>query len=150
MYKLTIEFKTAEELNSFTSNLGRKSTPVEAINEVKEVEAKKPIAPKAPKAAAKVQEIEIPAVIVAPTLAAAPSIGKEALVAQAQVLVNALKASGIAESQIMPTINGAFTAAGIPVGQRISALDELSLVKFMPIFELAVNSIISGTPHSFI
>lgn len=149
MYKLTIEFKTAEELNSFTSKLGQKSAPVEAVNEVKEVEIKKPIAAKAPKAATKVPEVEIPPVIVA-AVQAAPSIGKEALVAQAQVLVNNLKASGIAESQIMPTINGAFQAAGIPVGQRISALDELSLVKFMPIFELAVNSIISGTPHSFI
>lgn len=153
MYKLTIEFKTLEELKDFSAKLGGgvKTVAVEAQDEVKEVQAPKPAATRTtkpkPVAEAVVAEVVPTPVQVAP---AAPSIGKEALVAQATVLVGKLKASGIAESQIMPTINGAFNAAGIPVGQKISALDELSLVKFMPIFEAAVNSIISGTAHSFI
>ena len=149
MYKLTIEFKTLEELQAFSNKLGGTTyaPTVQDMNEVKE--AKKSAAPKAPKAAAKTQEAELP-----PAIGPATQIttgNKEALLAHATALVDKLKKSGIAENQIMPTINGAFQTAGIPVGQRISALDEQSLVKFMPIFEAAVNSII-GAPkgHSFI
>jgi hypothetical protein len=156
MYKLTIEFKTIKELAEFVKTNDCTGASLDNEHtEVKEAKTSKPAPARAKKSEPVEEAVAMPPVIEtpvvkAPAKQAAPSIGKPALIAQAQELIGKLKASGIAETQIMPTIKLAYSTAGIPVGQKIGELDEVSLVKFMPIFESAVNSIISGTAHSFI
>lgn len=157
MYKLTIEFKTLEELKAFSENLGAKTAAKviqhaeESQNEVKESAApKKAPAKKAPAVEAPV-EAPAPVTPKAAPAKAAPAIDKQALVVEAQELVNALKDSGHPTDQILPVINDAFKECGIAIGQRISALDDASLAKFMPIFRATVEKIVNAPKgHSFI
>jgi hypothetical protein len=73
------------------------------------------------------------------------------LIAKATKLVGDLKASGIKDEEVMPNIHAVYAEAGCPLNLRISQFDDASLVKFIPLFEKKVNSIVKpAVASSFI
>lgn len=169
MFKLTIEFKSNEELTDFVvNNLGNKVRKISEVAEVKQVK-EEPVAElppviekKAPaKKAAKQKPVEVEAEeleeVESPFVAATkPPFDREGAIVTAQKLVGQLKATGIADDKVMPAIHQVYHEAGCPINLKISQLEDDLLEKFIPLFEAKVNQIVSEksaaktAPASFI
>lgn len=170
MYKLTIEFKDLNELTKFVlGDQSAKGTIAKEVDdEPNQVEAE--IVPELPakKSALRTKKTEakapseepvtekpVPSVVIeqppiikpivqpkAPTPSAHVEFDRAKAIARATELVNALKASGIADDQLMPNIHAVYAQAGCPLNLRISQFDTPSLEKFLPLFEQKVASLV--------
>jgi hypothetical protein len=163
MYKFEASFETLGDLVAFTNTLGvgqvnklseTKSAPVEVQAEkppVIEVKAPKVTKPKAEKAPAKEEMIEVESPFVNTPPVAEVAFDRAAALAKATELVGKLKASGIADGDLMPKIHEVYAVAGCPVNLKIGQFDDAALARFIPLFEEKVASIVSAPANgSFI
>lgn len=162
MYKLSVEFKSVSDLQAFIGKLDTTTVSIEATAITKASED-------APKSAAKkkapIKEVEaevIPSTQVAAgpvnipyeprvqpevskvSTPVAPELDRAAAIVKATQLVNALKASGIGDDKIMPNIHEVYAQAGCPLNLKISQFDDVSLARFIPLFEAKVNAIVNA------
>lgn len=160
MYKLSIEFKTIEDLASFVQkNSGSViGSVVEKAAEITEVEAQPiPVEKKEKKTKAKKNDHaevmeEVPSPFAQAQVQAsvrqavqapvqqAPAFDRAGAIAKATELVNKLKSTGLPDDQIMPNVHMVFDQVGCDRSLRISQLDDSSLSKFLPAFEHMVNT----------
>jgi len=159
MFKFSAEFKTIQDLVSFVSTLGvgqlekaSVETKVESKVEEKQELAEVPPVIESPKkkvAAKKVVKIEAPVEeemeeVQSPFTETTPEpvdFDRVAAIAKATELVAVLKKTGISDDKIMPAIHEVYAQAGCALNLKISQFDDESLEKFIPLFELKVNSI---------
>jgi dihydropteroate synthase len=148
MYSLTVNFKTVEELQDYLKGKVEHLEVKEVMAEIPPVIEDKKTAKKPAKKAA---PVEVKEEVVEPEFEEVESpfqevelvIDREKAIATAQKLVGQLKATGIPDSDLMPAIHEVYAQAGCPVNLKISQLDDIQLSKFIPLFELKVNSIVS-------
>lgn len=167
MYSLTINFETLSDLAHYVEEQQRKLHQVQVKEEKTElpkdippvIEEKKPAKRSAAKKAAPVEvksEVEVEYEDVeSPFIEQIPAFDREGAIAKAQKLVGELKATGIADDKLMPAIHEVYAHAACPINLKISQLNDDQLSTFIPLFELKVKSIVSGTktqsaPASFI
>jgi hypothetical protein len=150
MYKFEAAFTTLADLVAFTNTLG-----VGQINKISEtqvennpfkgqeipevIEEKKPVAKKPVEKKVVEKKVEVKEEI-APVEIAAPFDRTSALEIAVR-LVAVLKATGIADNDIMPAIHEVYAQAGCDIALKISQFDDVSLSKFIPLFEQKVNAI---------
>jgi len=170
MYKFEASFTTLADLVAFTNTLGvgqvNKLSEAKVIKEEVKTEAplefqtEKPpvIEAKAPKVvkvktekAPKEEMIEVESPF-AKTAPVEPEVifDRAAALAKATELVAKLKASGIADGDLMPKIHEVYAIAGCPVNLKIGQFDDSALSRFIPLFEQKVASIIGAPSASFI
>lgn len=161
-YKLTIEFKTKQELLDFLSeSKTSQGTIASDFNKASEdtntaaIEPKVEAPKKAPtkKAPAKEVVVETKSEPAAPVnepvvepkapVVEAP-VNRDALVKRATELVAELKKAGLHDAEVMPEIHKVYTEAGCPLNLRISQFDDVQLVRFMPLFEKKVKEVQSS------
>jgi hypothetical protein len=165
MYKFEASFTTLADLVAFTNTLGVgqvnkiaevRNTPVEFHAEKPPViEAKvEPKAPKAKKekveAPVKEEMIEVESPFAKQAPAEEPAFDRASALAKATELVGKLKASGIADGDLMPKIHEVYAIAGCPVNLKIGQFDDAALSRFIPLFEQKVASIVGAPSASFI
>lgn len=176
-YKLSITFNTFQELSDFVkvhgtsviggtieaapktathfSDVGTPATVTEAKAPAKkapaskkekeapvEVESKPASAPAQPPVQ---QEVSAPS-------APVEKFDRDGAIKKATELVAEIKASGIADTEVMPNIHAVYTEAGCPLNLRISQFDDVQLSRFLPLFAKKVASIVASqkTETSFI
>lgn len=154
MYKFEAAFTTLADLVAFTNTLGvaqinkiseaQDNTPfkgqeIPAVIEEKVV-AKKPAVKKAQVKDEVVVQEAAPVVAEVKTPAPAPFDRASALDIAVR-LVAVLKATGIADNDIMPAIHEVYAQAGCDIALKISQFDDVSLARFIPLFEQRVNAI---------
>jgi hypothetical protein len=145
MYSLTVNFSSIEELQEY---LKGKATTLEMPADVPPVIDEKKPAPKkaAPKKAApkvEVQAEEVFEEVESPFVEPEVVVDREKAIATAQKLVGQLKATGIADADLMPAIHEVYSQAGCPINLKISQLEDSQLAKFIPLFEAKVSSIVA-------
>jgi Zn-dependent metalloprotease len=147
MYSLTVNFKTVEELQDYLKGKVEHSEVKQVMPGVPPVIEEKKPAKKPAKKAAPVEVKEEPEFeeVESPFQEVELVIDRDKAIATAQKLVGQLKATGIADDKLMPAIHEVYAQAGCPVNLKISQLDDSQLSKFIPLFELKVNSIVSAT-----
>jgi hypothetical protein len=146
MFELTLKFNTKEELLSYLN-------PSEVKVEEPKLEVPPVIVEAKPKASKKkAQEApqtfeapkeevmeEVPSPFVAPIHHQPATVNgafnREGAIQKATELVGKLKSSGIPDADLMPAIHSVYEQAGCSVTLKISQLDDVSLSKFIPLFE---------------
>jgi len=133
MFKLSIEFKNAEELKDFVVTLGAQTLSTISVEETKveEVKEEKPKASKAKAKAAPAPVVEEVEVIEEPKFhIAIPDAIK--LVTEELAQLTALKIEGAEIAQHLAEI---YDIAGLPKGVKISQLNQEQINIFIPLFQ---------------
>lgn len=145
MYKLSIDFKTAEELINFVTKLG---APINSVIDVVPAALPPVIEEAKPKKVKKEQPVELP-----PELPKAeiklPSFDRDAAIAKATEVIQEL--SSLVESPVLAqTLADLYVEAGCPIGTKISKLEDSLLEKFMPLFLKKASELKNKKQASFI
>jgi len=160
MYKLSVEFKSIEELGEFITKVGGnvisghvafeppmaekpeviKKATVQGLTPAEKAKATR----ERKKIEAEVIEEEEMEEIESPyskTSSQAPALNREAAIAEASSLVQVLRTKGLNDSQIIPEIHSVFDLIGAAKNLRISELDDSMLSEFLPLFSHKVGMI---------
>lgn len=131
MFKLSVEFKTTQELADFIVKLGGAPTSLK-VEEEKEVPKEKKAKKVEEKKEAPVM-VEAPAVV-PPELPAKPAFDRGAAITLATETIKELTTLGVSGADLAQHLANLYTLAQCPIGVKISQLDDEQLAKFLPLF----------------